>query len=460
MLNLAMQARAVDGRSLKTRVVTAGVWSLAGYGVSQIVRFGSNMLMTRLLAPDMFGLMAIGMIVIVGLAMFSDLGLKQNVVQSSRGGNPTFLNTCWAIQIIRGVLLWTMALSVTLLLLLANHVGLTPLNTVYADERLPAVIATLSSTMVIAGFESTKLLEASRALSLGGLTKIDLAAQLAGILCMVSWACIDRTIWALVAGNFCSALVRLILSHAWLPGISNRWNWDRSALREIIQFSKWMFLSSILGFFANSGDRLLLGGMIGSTSLGIYTIAFLISGTAEQILSKIMGDVSFPALSEIARERPSALKSGYYRFHILIASFAYFCSGFLMMTGQPLVRLLYDSRYRDAGWMLEVLAAILMTVPFRLATQSFLALGMPRLLSNTVAVRLIALFVATPIGFYFVGLPGALWGIVLSHFLSLPLIILYQIRCGSFDLRKELLVLPFIAVGIGAGKLAELVIGR
>jgi O-antigen/teichoic acid export membrane protein len=459
MLNVARQARDVDGRSLKARVLTASIWSLAGYGLSQIVRFGSSMLMTRLLAPDMFGLMAIATIVMVGLVMFSDLGLRQNVVQSSQGGDPTFLNTCWAIQIIRGVLLWTIALSVTLLLILANHVGLAPANTVYADERLPAVIATLSSTVVIAGFESTKLLEASRALSLGGLTKIDLAAQLAGILCMVCWAYIDPTIWALVAGNFCSALVRLILSHVWLPGISNRWNWDKSTVCEIIRFSKWMFLSSVLGFFANSGDRLLLGGMIVSTSLGIYTMAFLITGSVEQILMKIMGDVCFPALSEIARERPDALRSGYYRFHILIASFAYFCSGLLMTTGQPLVRLLYDSRYRDAGWMLEVLAAILMTVPFRLATQSFLALGMPRLLSDTVAVRLAALFLVTPFGFYFFGLPGALWGIVLSYFLSLPTIILYQIRCGSFDLRKELLVLPFIAVGIGAGKLAELVIG-
>src|SRR5262245_10370208 len=89
--------------SLKQRVLNAGAWSLAGYALSQVIRFGSNRLATRLLAPEMFGMMAIAMTVVVGFAMFFDLGLKPNVVQSGRGHEAAFLNTAWIVQIFWGL---------------------------------------------------------------------------------------------------------------------------------------------------------------------------------------------------------------------------------------------------------------------------------------------------------------------------------------------------------------------
>ena len=176
---------------------------------------------------------------------------------------------------------------------------------------------------------------------------------------MIGWAFIDRSIWALVAGAICSAVVRVILSHTWLPGVPNRWQWDKLAFREIFHFGKWMFLSSILGFLVNSGDRLLLGGLLNTNSLGIYSIAYLIFNSVEQLPTKIMGDVSFPALSEVSRDRPTELKRSYYRFHVVIASFVYICSGVLITSGASLVHLLYDPRYEQAGWMLEILAVAL-----------------------------------------------------------------------------------------------------
>ena len=77
-----------------------------------VIRFGSNLVMTRLLVPQMFGVMAIATVIMVGLAMFSDLGLRQSIVQSRRGSDPVFLNTAWSVQIVRGLILWLFALAV------------------------------------------------------------------------------------------------------------------------------------------------------------------------------------------------------------------------------------------------------------------------------------------------------------------------------------------------------------
>ena len=359
---------------------------MAGFGLGQAIRLGGNLVMTRLLVPEMFGVMAIATMVMYGLALFSDIGLRQNVVQSKRGNDAAFLNTAWAIQIFRGLLIWFFALGVSLLVVVANRIGMVPADSVYAEPSLPYVIAVLSIIAVISCFDSTKLAEASRNLSLGRVTQIEISSQVAGLLCMFGWVSIDRSIWALVAGSLCSALVTAILSHVWLPGVANRWQWDDTAFREIIHFGKWIFLSSILGFLVNSGDRILLGGLVSTSTLGVYAIAFLIFKTVDQILAKVISSVSFPALSEVVRERPADLKSTYYRFHVIIASFTYLCAGILMVSGQTLIGLLYDPRYAQAGWMLEILAACLLTVPFRVATQCFLALGMARLLTQIISI--------------------------------------------------------------------------
>lgn len=445
--------------TLKKRALRAGGWTVAGHGLSQLIRFGSNLLMTRLLLPELFGVMAIAYMIMYGLALFSDVGLRQSIVQSKRGNDATFLNTAWSIQILRGALIWVIALAVSIFIALANHLGVAPSNSVYAHPVLPYVIAILSISAFISGFESTKLHEASRGLLLNRITQIEIASQLAGLLCMYGWVVIDRSIWALVAGGLSATLARMILSHAWMPGTSNRLEWDNTAFKEIIHFGKWIFLSSILGFLVNSGDRLLLGGWLTTPELGVYVIAFFIFKSILDALSKIINDVAYPSLSEIARERPANLKSNYYRFQVVITSFTYLCSGILMISGQTLIGLLYDPRYSQAGWMLEILAAGLIAIPFRLAAQCFMALGMPRLLSHIITIQLVAMYLFIPIGFYFFGLTGALWGFVLSFFSTLPPTILYQVRWGIFDLKTEFLLLPIILVGMILGKALNLVAG-
>jgi O-antigen/teichoic acid export membrane protein len=445
--------------ALKQRVLTAGIWSLAGYGCNQVLRFGSNLLMTRLLVPEMFGVMAIAYVVMTGLAMFSDLGLKPNVVQSKRGNDPVFLNTIWVTQILRGLLLWLFALVASLLIHFANHIGMVPDDSVYADPKLPFVIAILSIAAVAAGLESTKLLEASRNMSLKRIAWLEVATQVAALLCMIAWVSIDRSIWALVAGGIGSSVVRAILSHVWLPGVSNRWQWDNTAFREIFHFGKWMFASSVLGFFVNSGDRLLLGTFVDKNVLGVYVIAFLIYSSVEQVLMKIIGDVSFPALSEVARERLTHLKSSYYRFNSVIGLFAYFSAGFLMISGQTLIGLLYDHRYEQAGWMLEVLSAALLTIPMRVAQLCFLALGLPRLFTHPITIRVVTLFTLTPIGFYCFGLSGALVGIVAGYWSTVPTILFYSIKHDLFNFRKEMLTLAAVPVGMLIAEGFNLAIG-
>lgn len=446
--------------SLRRRILSAGAWTTAGYFVSQAIRFGSNLLMTRILVPEMFGLMAIAAMVMYGLALISDVGLGPNIVYSRRGADPVFLNTAWSIQITRGLLMAAIALLASFAIVAANALGLVPQATVYAKPQLPLVIASLSIGAAVSGFESTKLFEASRNLLNHRLTQVEITSQLFGLACMLGWVFWDRSVWSLVAGNLGGSVMKTFLSHRVLPGTANRWHWDPVAFHEIIHFGKWIFLSSLLGFLINSGDRILLGGMLTASLLGVYSIAYLMSNSVENVVGKLIADVSYPALSEVHRTDPTRLRHVYYRFHGIIASFCYILAGALMVCGHTLIGTIYDRRYERAGWMLEILAVGLLALPFRLAPYCFQTLGMPKLHSHIIALRLLTLFVLTPLGLHLWGLHGALWGIVAASLAGLPLTIFYSIRSRLFDLRKELVLVPLVPAGMAAGTLFNLTLGR
>jgi O-antigen/teichoic acid export membrane protein len=46
-------------RSLKHRVLNAGAWTFVGYGAALVLRLLGNLVISRLLSPDVFGIMAV-----------------------------------------------------------------------------------------------------------------------------------------------------------------------------------------------------------------------------------------------------------------------------------------------------------------------------------------------------------------------------------------------------------------
>lgn len=426
--------------SLRSRILKASFWAIGGDGLSQAIRLGSNLIMTRLLAPEMFGVMALVTTLMVGLTLFSDLGLRENIIQNKRGDDPRFLNTVWTIQILRGFIIWFSTLAIAGGLYLLNQQGLLPGDSVYADPLLPFAIAAASFSALIFGFQSTRVSTAARHLAQKQLVLMEIYSQLTGLFVMILWALADKSIWALVAGGTTGYVARTALSHLMLPGPPNRWEWDPAVFREVFQFGKWIFLSSVLGFLAMNSDRLLLAGLIGSELMGIYAIAFLFINALQMAFMKLNGAVAFPALSEVQREHSQELKQTYYKFRLRLDSAILAVSGCLVLGGGWLIELLYDQRYAAAGSMLQVLALVLIAQIYSLADQCFLALGKPKLLSLLNVIRAGAIFGLVPLGFNLQGMEGALWAIVLSYFAAVPVSLYLKARQGLLNGKRETVV--------------------
>ncbi|WP_415768516.1 oligosaccharide flippase family protein [Pseudomonas sp. LB3P38] len=439
---------------LRKRAISAGAWNLGALVTSQAFRLGGNLIMARLLMPEMFGIMMIAITVSLVLHMLSDVGLRQNIIQSPRGDDPVFLNTIWTVQIVRGFILFASTLLLAALAWYAQTINLWSPNSTYAAPELPLVLAVTGFSAIIVGFQSTKIDLAVRAFQQKKVVLTEFGSQVVGLVVMLAIGYFTRSIWSLVIAGLVQSMVNTLLGHLWFEGPSNRLQWERSALDELVGFGRWILLSSAVGVLAMYGDRVWFGGSMTPAELGVYSIAVLILGAVQLALQKIVGSVALPAFSEATRTNDTVrLHALYYRLKLMLDLACLFLCG-LFLTGSPLlISVLYDERYAQAGNMMAILSLSFFTMRYGLAHQVWIALGLTKYQAMDNIIRVVSLWVLLPLLLAIGGVKYAIWGAALYTFPTLVLVFYVNCRLGLFSLKRELVVLPMLAVGALCGEL-------
>ena len=438
---------------LANRFLRATGWIVSEHGIGQLLRFAGNLVLTRLLAPDMFGVMAIAHVVISGMTMFSDIGLELNIIRSKRGSDPVFLDTVWTIQILRGLLLFLATLCFSLCLYWLNSRNFWPSDSVYRSSELPIILSLLAMSPLIDGFKSTNLATANRNLNMSGVAIIQIASQASGTLLMIVWAYFDPSVYALVAGGILARCIHVFSSHCIIKGHRNRIQWDPSAFAEVFHFGKWVFVTSILGFMILNGDKLLFGALIDPSTLGLYSLAGSLIAILFGTSNKVVGKVGYAVISEIDRDSPQRVKEIYYRIRFPLDGCLLFVSGLFFVIGSELVGFLYDERYAYAGHIIEVLSLALIVERYMLFSKVLTALGRPNLNVYINLIGLVCLYIGLPWVYTMHGFEGSLWFIAFYKVSTFPLIFYYKCQLKLLDLKQEFKVLPFFIAGGSLGLL-------
>lgn len=328
---------------VKRTAVRNSVITLGGYAASTGVRFVSNLIITRLLVPEQFGIMALVNVFITGLYLFSDIGIGPNIIQNPRGDDPVFLNTAWTVQVLRGMILWVAAC------LLAW-----PLARFYARPELLYLLPVVGLSAPIGGLESTRLFTQNRRLALGRVSVVELISQVSGIVAMLLSAAATHSIWSLVIGALVSALVKTALSHTVLPGERNRFAWDASSRKSLIDFGRWIFVSTAITFLSGQSDRLILAKLVSDSRLGLYAIAVNLAVLPANIIGQLSQRVLFPIIADTLRRGGhdwSSIRRNHT--HLLLVMAPIIAMGIVL--APPAVSLMYRSAYWEVGTLTSYL---------------------------------------------------------------------------------------------------------
>ncbi len=416
-------ARLLRSNDLVARVVRGAGWTASGFAVAQVLRLASNLVLTRLLFPEAFGLMALVSVFIAGLTMFSDVGLGPSILQNKRGDDEDFLNTAWTIQVVRGVCMW-----------LGTCILALPLARFYGEPALAQLLPVAGLALVISGFNPTRLITANRHLLLGRITAIELLNQVIALVIMVALTWYMRSVWALVIGGVIAAGTFLIFAYLLLPGKANRLRWERESVHELVHFGKWIFFSTALGFLVLQGDKLILGKYLSIERLGIYNIGYFLASFPLLLGGAVIARILIP----LYRERPpqaspeNFIRLRWMRFALSAGVLAMLAV--MAFSGAVLVDLLYDPRYAAAGGIVVIIACIQIVQLVGLTyDQSALAAGDSRSYFAVFVVRAALQIGGLVIGFEQAGLIGALAGQAFAAFSTHFAIVWLARRHGAWD---------------------------
>ncbi|MEY2853799.1 MAG: hypothetical protein RL030_931, partial [Pseudomonadota bacterium] len=251
----------------------AGIWSTALALAGTIMRFASSLIMTRLLVPEVFGVVALSMVLFTVVALLSDVGLRQSIIYNEKGEDPEFLGTIWGISAVRGVVISSLAGLIALVVYSGQNLSWFAAGSVYAHPDLPAVLALTGFTAAVSGLKSPKVYVCERHLDLKSVGYIELMAQFTGTVATILLALQWRSVWPIVAGAYVTAITTVLLSLYWLKGPIGRMRWNRPHAREIILFGRWIMLSSVTYVIASNSDRLLFGIWFTPEMLAFYALA-------------------------------------------------------------------------------------------------------------------------------------------------------------------------------------------
>jgi O-antigen/teichoic acid export membrane protein len=396
--------------STKKRFVTGASWTLIGYAAQNVFRLGRNLVLTRLLDPNAFGLMALTSIFITGLELLSDVGVGPAIIRSNRGDEQSLLDTAWTVQVIRGFILFGFSLLISW-----------PAARYYKTPTLAPLITLAGIGIIIRGFTPTRVHALNRQVLLGRLTAVDFGCQLVGLLVTVGASFALRSVWGLLIGTLAGDVVRVAFSFAFLPGRPHRFALDREALQDIVHVGRWILVSTSVTFAAGNLDRLLMGRWLSVRDLGIYSIAFqmvmAVTGAGRAIGSRVM----FPILAETARLSRDMLYVRLRKGRLVWVIPTVGALLILAIWGDVLIRVLYKANFRDAGWMLRILAAGAIPAVLNQTTGIvWPSLSDFKMIALFMAVQVPVLVVAMYLGRHWYGTPGLVMGVASAELLMWP----------------------------------------
>jgi len=321
---------------------TAGIVKVSlSQGARLLVQFCSVIVLSRLLLPSEFGVLAMAGPIIGFASLFQDLGLTQAVVQRD---HLTQADVSALFCISLGM---SVGLAV-LLLATSPFVGW-----FYGQPRIGLLTAAMGVNLVLGGAGSLHYALMNRRMQFGALAIIDVTAAACGLTVSVASAVVYHNFWAIYAGNVIVALVATTgvwILTGWRPSLPR----FGSDVGTSLHFGANVTGFNVANFFARNLDNVLIGWAWGDLSLGLYDRAYKMLLMPLQQINAPISKVMLPVLSRFADE-PERYRQAYLRTQAQMLLIALPGIAFLVGTADVLIPALLGRQWMAASPIFAVL---------------------------------------------------------------------------------------------------------
>ncbi len=420
-----------------TTLAKGAGWTMLLRLTVRSIGFVSTIILARLLLPKDFGLIALATSLIAIVEVLGSFGFDFALIQNQKAERRHY-DTAWTLQLGYSVL------SAAVIATTA-----TPVATFFSEPRLGAVMLVLALGVLIGGFSNIGIIGLRKELQMGRDFAYMVGRKVASFTVTVGLAFATHSYWSLVAGIVAGRIMEVVLSyamHSFRPRLS------LSGARDLIRFSKWMFVNNIAVYVNNRGDDLIVGRVMGAGPLGVYTLAYEISNLPLTEMVAPINRVLLPGYSKIADDT-AQLRHYFVRVFAAIAVISVPSAVGIALLAHDITVVVLGEKWLAAAPIMQVMA--LFGLSRSLTSNNgtlFIAAGSPQITTIFAVGRAVILIPAVWFAVARYGLIGGAWAHALASVLSA--ITSTTLICRRFNVRLLSLLDALWRPGLAAALMA------
>ncbi len=326
------------------RLRASYIWTAGGVFGGQGLLWLVSLFVARLLQPQDYGLLAMATVFLSFCQTLQDAGLGAAVIQS-RDTDQRALSTAFWFLCVSGA-------SATLLgVLIASGVAW-----IYHEPRVIPILRVLSFAFILIAARTVQFSLLAKELKFANRTKAELASGFGGALLTITLALKGFGVWSLVYGNLGSEIVLTLLTY-WFSRWRPSFEWDRAALKRLLDFGLPSTGSMLLWRIYYQADFFVIGILLNSALLGFYTMAWRLAMVSTERIMAVFTKVSFPAFASL-QEKPREAAHHWLQITELVAWLTFPLLTGMMLVAEPFVRLALTAKWLPCVPVLRLLCVL------------------------------------------------------------------------------------------------------
>lgn len=392
---------------MSLRQVTIGTIAMSSVGILRMVaQMAVIPVLARYITPHDYGIMAIAMPFVIFAMMFSDAGISSSLIRTESKKTSEWSTGFWF------VVLLGLCLS-----LFISGVGY-GLSVFMSQDILFPLIACLSLSIVLQSFATVPGASLQQHHHYPTIAYIEIASILISLILTLLAAIIGWGVWSLAIQQVVHYTVKLILTSILSP-FRPHLVFKIQEIIDHLKFGRDMLGSNFINFLRQSITNTLMGRILGTSPVGIFSMASLFSDLPTRVVSGPLQLVLYPRMARLKEDKDS-IRALYLFVSKILSIIVVPSVGMIAIAHEPVFTIVLSEKWQQAGHIFLLLApaGILQSVTALRGT-ILMALGQTKLvLRQTLELTLITLVLF--ISFIWFGIEWATIAVSVSTLLTIP----------------------------------------
>ncbi|CAM2141925.1 teichuronic acid exporter [Pararobbsia alpina] len=319
-------------------------WLATAQIAKSVVQLVGLSILSRLLSPTDFGVMALATVVTNFAGLLRDMGTGPALIRS-RDMSTTLANSVFWVNVTAGSV-------IALIVILFSA----PIAHLFNSAALTHVLWGLALIFPIMSFGAAHQALLERASQFRTVARVDVMSYTTGMCAAILSARFGLGLWSLVIQAIVHSTmssVQFYLASSWTPSF----RWDGKEVRSIFGFSSNLTLSNLVIYLNRNADSMIVGKVLGAIALGPYSLAFKIMLYPLQSIAFVASKALYPVLSANQHD-PDKQRSTWLGSVSFVALITAPLMGGLVALREPFIAVALGSKWASVAPLLVWLAPV------------------------------------------------------------------------------------------------------